>query len=449
VFALKLTAQWTAWVTALAQPLHRRSAWRLAHVVLGILWAHGRRTASSWWRAAGIGNRFRSYDYFLDGVGRKTTAVAAVVFALLRDHLDVNEDRLLLALDDTPTPRYGPKVQGAGIHHNPTPGPAGSKFLYGHSWVVLSRVVHHPQCGSIGLPLLGRLYVRAKEVPVLPAGIDWAFRTKPEIAAEMITWAGSLATVPGQKKPWVAVDGAYANREFIKPAKQAGLVVVARLRCDAELYDLPPVLKPGERRGRGRPPIYGKNRLSLAKRAGQTRGWQAIEVVTTAGRVVTKAVKSFLATWEPAGGVVRVVIVKEDDGSWRAYLCTDPEASAEAIVQATLDRWAIEQNFHDLKEVEGIEQVQLRRVWSNVGALNLNLWVHTLVELWGWNRPVEELSDRSASPWDDAARRPSHADRRKALRQEMLEEEFQRGWGRRPLPGKIRQLLDRVVRMVA
>ena len=448
MFATGLTAEWAAWVAALAAPLHRRSAWRLAAVVAGILLARGRRTASSWWRAAGIGPRFRSYYYFLDTVGRKTTAVAAVVFGLLRGPLDVPGGRLLLALDDTPTKRYGPEVQGAGVHHNPTPGPAGSTFLYGHSWVVLSRIAHHDPCGTIGLPLLGRLYIRDKDLPKLPKAINWQFRTKPQLAAEMISWVGSLVTGPGPK-PWVVVDGAYANREFIKPAKRAGLVVVARLRRDAELYDLPPALKPGQKRGRGRPPIYGKNRLSLAKRAGQTRGWRTVEVRTTAGRVVTKQVKSFLATWGPAGGVVRVVIVKEDDGSWRAVLCTDPEASVEAIVQATLDRWAIEQNFHDLKEVEGIGQVQLRRVWSNVGAFNLNLWVHTLVELWGWGRPVAELSDRSESPWDDAERRPSHADRRKALQRAMLEAEFQRCWGRWPLPQKIRDLLGRVLRLVA
>ena len=99
--------------------------------------------------------------------------------------------------------------------------------------------------------------------------------------------------------------------------------------------------------------------------------------------------------------------------------------------------------------MEGIGQVQLRRVWSNVGASNLSLWVHTLVELWAWNRPVEALSDRSASPWDDAERRPSHADRRRALQRAMLEAEFQRCWGRRPLPPKIRHLLDRTVKMVA
>ncbi len=32
--------------------------------------------------------------------------------------------RLLLVIDDSPTKRYGPKVEGADVHHNPTPGPA-------------------------------------------------------------------------------------------------------------------------------------------------------------------------------------------------------------------------------------------------------------------------------------------------------------------------------------
>lgn len=35
--------------------------------------------------------------------------------------------RLTFAIDDTPTERYGRKVEGAGTHHNPTLGPAGSR----------------------------------------------------------------------------------------------------------------------------------------------------------------------------------------------------------------------------------------------------------------------------------------------------------------------------------
>jgi hypothetical protein len=447
VFAVKLTAECAAWVDALAAPLHRRSARRLADVVVGILMASGRRTAAGWWRAARIGDRFRLYYYFLGSVGRKAAGVAAV---LLRITLDLIEpgDRLLFALDDTPTKRYGPRVQGAGIHHDPTPGPAGSKFLYGHSWVTLSRVVRHDRFGAIGLPLLGGLYVRQADVPALPAGSGIAFATKLEMAAEAVRWLGSH--LPGVAvRPWVVVDGAYAKREFLKPAKAAGFVVVARLRKDAALCDLPPGRPPGQKRGRGRPPIYGKNRLSLAGRAGQRRGWQAVEARRTTGAAVTKRCKTFLATWRPAGGVVRVVLLEEGDGSWRAFLCTDPEATAGAIVQAVLDRWAIEQNYHDLKEVEGVGQVQLRRVWSNVGALNLAPWVHTLTEAWAWTRPAESLCDRSDRPWDDADRRPSHADRRRALQRAMLAAEFQRLDVPQRWSEKIRHLLEGVVRLVA
>jgi hypothetical protein len=447
VFAVRLTAEWAAWVAALAAPLHRRSAWRLAEVVVGILMASGRRTAANWFRAAGIGNRFRPYYYFLSSVGCKAVEVAAVLLRITLDRLEPG-DRLLFAFDDTPTKRSGPKVQGAGIHHNPTPGPAGSKFLYGHSWLTLSRVVRHDRFGAIGLPLLGRLYVRKKDVPKLPPPAKLPFRTKVEMAAESVAWLGSQLPDRGEP-PWVAVDGGYAKREFLKPAQRAGFVVVTRLRRDAVLYDLPPVLPPGQRRGRGRPPIYGKNRISLAKRAGQRRGWSTVEARSTTGAVVTRRYKSFLATWRPAGGVVRVVILGEDDGSWRAFLCTDPEATVQEIVQAALDRWAIEQNHHDLKEVEGIGQVQLRRLWSNVGALNLSLWVHTLIEVWAWGRSAESLSDRSDRPWDDTGRRPSHADRRRAWQRAMVEAEYQRLDVPPPWSEKFRHLLDGVIRLVA
>ena len=72
------------------------------------------------------------------------------------------------------------------MHHNPTPGKAGSKFLYGHSWVTLSRVVRHPLWGVLGLPLLARLYVRKIDILKLPAQAGIIFRTKLQQAAEML-----------------------------------------------------------------------------------------------------------------------------------------------------------------------------------------------------------------------------------------------------------------------
>jgi hypothetical protein len=96
--------------------------------------------------------------------------------------LIADASRLVLAIDDTPTPRYGPRVQGAGVHHNPTPGPAGSPFVYGHVWVVLGRLTAHPLWGMIALPLLARPDVRRKDLDAVDKAHRPAFATKLALA---------------------------------------------------------------------------------------------------------------------------------------------------------------------------------------------------------------------------------------------------------------------------
>jgi hypothetical protein len=66
----------------------------------------------------------------------------------------------------------------------------------------------------------------------------------------------------------------------------------------------------------------------------------------------------------------------------------------------------------------------VRFIWANVGAFHICLWTFTLTEAWAWVRKDEELVDRSASPWDKASRRPSHADKRRAWRRALLAEEI-------------------------
>lgn len=235
----------------------------------------------------------------------------------------------------------------------------------------------------------------------------------------MIEWAASWL-VRFRKPIWVTVDGFYFKRVFLKAARQANVVVVGRLRKDAALRPLPK--KEPKRRGRKRK--YGEGRIDLAKRAGQGRGWKKAEFVLY-GKSVVKEYKTFLATYAPALGTIRVVIVREENG-WFAWGCTDPDASVEAILEAVADRFAIEQDFRDLKEVHGAGKQQLRNYYSNVAAFNLLGWLHSLIELWAWDRSHEELCDRRRSPWDNPLRRPSHADRRNALRRLCWNNHFQR-----------------------
>jgi len=403
----------------------------------GILLASGRRTVTTWLRAAGVSDDFQDYYYFLACVGRKSESIATQLVVLLLRVLSLPE-RVLLVIDDSPTKRYGPKVEGADVHHNPTPGPADQPFLYGHVWVTISLAVRHPLWGPLALPLRAMLYVRQKTMPTIPKSRRWQrFATKLQMAARLVEWIVPLLKQAG-KTVWIVVDGGYVKRPFLKRALKKGVTIVGRLRKDAALRDLPPKLKKGQRRGRGRPRKYGKNKLSLAKRAGQPRGWQRVDC-TVYGKAASKTYKTFLATYPPVGGVIRVVLIKEDHG-WYAFFCTDPHASVEEILETFADRATIEQDFHDVKEVWGSGQQQVRNIWTNLAVYNLNLWMHTLVELWAWDKRHEELCDRSDSPWDDADRRPSHANRRNALRRHIFRNELLTITTEWSLPQKIIQL---------
>ncbi len=433
---------WQQWVQWLAAGLHGRNRWRLSLILLGMVFARGRRTVTTWLRAVGIRDDFADYYYFLQPLGRKSKALAQRLFVLLLEKLPLGE-RLLLAVDDTPTKRYGPQVQGAGIHHNPAPGPADQKFLYGHIWVTVSLVLRHSLWGTIGLPLLGLLYVRLKDIAKIPAQHHWVFQTKLQLAWKALRELVALAVLAG-KTVWVVFDGAYAKCPLLRPLRRARVTVVSRLRKDAALRTVP---CPPKTKRRGRPRKYGAQRIHLARRAAHPRSWQQIEC-SVYGQKTIKTLKTFLATWRPADGLIRVVIVKEPHGC-EFFFCTDPDAAPREVVEAFADRAAIEQDFHDVKEVWGSGQQQVRNIWTNVAVFNLNLWVQTLVECWAWHKPAEEIRDRDDSPWDDAQRRPSHADRRKALRRQTLQNEYSSLTTAHRLSSKIRHLFECLLKLAA
>ncbi len=184
--------QWFSW---LAIDLDRRSAPRLALLFLGAILARGRRTVTSWIRAAKLSERFQSC--YVAAAGKRADRIARRLLVEVVGPLVKGAERLTLALDDTPTRRYGPHVQEAGIHHNPAPNPSGSPYVYGQVFVVLGLLAPHPAWGVITLPLLARLYVRKKDLPSIAPKHRPAFRTKLELAVELLRWA----------KPWLGLLG--------------------------------------------------------------------------------------------------------------------------------------------------------------------------------------------------------------------------------------------------
>lgn len=104
------------WCEVLSAGLDRRSRKYLPVIWLGMLLASGRRTVSSWLKAAGVCDDWQDHYYFLQTLGRSAGRVATELLFLVVRHIPMSHvgPYVKLALDDSPTKRYGPHVQLAG-----------------------------------------------------------------------------------------------------------------------------------------------------------------------------------------------------------------------------------------------------------------------------------------------------------------------------------------------
>jgi len=94
-------------------------------LIFGALLAIARqRTVTTWLRAAGLSEKYRSVFYHMPSIEHKSQELFDEKLQCIIEQLgDILETAtsIRIILDDTPTKRYGSKVEGAGYHYNPTP----------------------------------------------------------------------------------------------------------------------------------------------------------------------------------------------------------------------------------------------------------------------------------------------------------------------------------------
>ena len=418
-------------------------------LILGALLAIARRrTVTQWLRAAQISDDYRQAFYHIPNIGRKGDELFNATVEIVLEQLGpviIASSKIRIVLDDSPTKRYGRKIEGAGWHHNPTPGRTDAKTCFGHSWVVAVLVVTHPVFGEISLPIAAELYLRQKEIDKLQSKYNRKFRTKTAMAVAIVERL--VPYFKGFDKPIeIIVDGGYAKDTVLLPlCKLDNVTTITRLRRDAAVFDVPPPRKKGQR---GASKKYGE-RIDIKVMVADEDGWQVVEC-RLYGQVVKKKVKCFVATSKlTRGKPIKVVLIKEDEKTWVPLMSTNAELSAVEILESYGVRFGIEEVFKDLKEVWGWGKQELRLLESNEAATAMNMILFTMVELATWDRTSAELVDRSDSPWDDPTRRPSHADRRNFLRRGMLLNEFNVAFNAQPLTTKLKNMLKKLFHLAA
>src|SRR5437764_251935 len=81
------------------------------------------------------------------------------------------------------------------------------------NWVVTGALLHNPGQPAHCLPVAGRLYDRASQLPEAGGGPPVQFRTKNELMVELAR--AHARAVPGPHL--LVTDGAFANRNTIRP----------------------------------------------------------------------------------------------------------------------------------------------------------------------------------------------------------------------------------------
>ena len=424
--------------------LRKRVRKNLPEILMAMILSIHRRTVTGWLGCLQNGAAKSSVYYQIGSFGRYGNKLEDSVANFLSEYCDILKKAKMLyfVIDDTPTKRTGPKIEGANYQHNPTPSKTDAKLYYGHSWVVLAIVVYHPRWGFIALPLRHILYIRECDVKKLSPKQqeEHPFRTKLTMATELIQWASEQFSHLN-KEMVLLIDGGYTSNEVIAAAKKAKMKVITRLRKDSAIFTVP---EPPKQKRPGRPKKYGDRKEISVWEHSVDDPWCGA-VCSLYGKETEVEYKAAVVTSRLTDGEpFKLVMSRREEGQNVLFFCSDVNESPEEIIKAYSLRFSIEEMFKDLKEVEGIGKQQVRKLESNIGAFTLCLLMYTLVELWAWDKSNDYLTQYTRGDYDDPNRRPSHSDKRSTMRLEIKAEEFKRVYGKWLKP----YLLKRCVRCI-
>lgn len=370
-FVLLLTTGWSA---AFAQ---RRTLHRAIEHALSITTLAGRRTISRAILALGRGQVDWSADYRL--FSRQQWKPAALFKPVIAHYLERYPDGrpIGVALDDTAVARSGKHVPHSSWCRDPMSPPFHVNLIRAIRFVQIALIFPHHREGPYGARALPIRF--AESVPVKKPGTQAsgeelaAYRQARRKKNLVLDACAQLADVRAELDRQGAshrvliagVDGSYCNRGTFDnvPARTE---LIARTRKDAKLCAPAPA---GSRR------FYGEQKFTPEQvRQDDAIAYHSVEVCIGGTRRELRYKEVNHVLWQ--GGarrrLLRLLVLaptpyKLSPNSRTHYrqpaylLCTELSGPAVELIQIYVDRWQIEVNHRDEKEILGVGQAQ---VWS-------------------------------------------------------------------------------------
>jgi hypothetical protein len=434
-----LSKHLNSWAGVLPQ---QRSLERTIALGVGILCGVGKRTIT---RAIGFhGNTQKDWSADYKMFSRSPWEPRDLFAPILREAIAQHGlQRIIVSVDDTRVWRTGQHVPFTQWHRDPM-GPAfAANLRWGHRFLQASLVL--PLYREAGQSSARSVPVRWEMAPVVKKPGKGAtaqelaeYRQQKKdknLSRQFVSLVRELRqhlNQTGQAQRWLGVvgDGSFCNRTVLAEdwnAQQVSLVV--RARKDIVLCK--------RARGQGRR-FFGKTKFTPE----QVRRWDGLAPWQQAsifhgGKYRSVRYKELEGVYWQSGAKkkpLRLIVLastgyRKSKHSKRQYhkpaylLTTDLHTATAILIQDYFDRWAIEVNHRDEKEVLGVGEAQ---VWNEksvckVPALLVAMYSWLILsglECYGPTRTEDYLP---LPKWRKGAKRPSCQDLVTLLRQQLAQ----------------------------
>lgn len=338
---------------------------KLQIIMIGTILGRGRRTIASALRAVGLSQEenFSNYHQVLNRAKWSGLATSKILLKLICEklgNLDNYRFGISLVIDEHLERRSGRKIKKLCSWRDPLLSNKQSISRQGLKWLTVAVVISSPwgKC-KWALPFFSTIVLTKKQSEKLGKR-----RHKPvskltqQICRIVRRWLPGIAIK-------IVGDGAYSVIELGHCAIKAAISLIAPLRMDARLFEVPPPRLPHQA---GRTRVVGAPLPKLSEVLTSTLTcWQRTTVRWYGGRTQCLDYCTGKALWyyeskKPLP--IRWVLVRDPKGNLkpRAFFSTDQSASPTQLITDFVDRWLLEVTFEEARAHLGIET---QRQWSD------------------------------------------------------------------------------------
>jgi hypothetical protein len=435
-YLLKQTARW-----AFVFP-QDRSLQRAIALAVGILCGVGKRTLTRAICFHGNTQKDWSADYKV--FSRSPWQPRALFHPILEQALQEHPlERIVISTDDTRVWRTGQHVPQTQWHRDPLGPPFQTNLRWGHRFlqasVVLPLYEQDSQSASRSIPIRFEMAPVVKKPGAKASAADWEeYRRQKKaknLSVQFVTLTQEVRThlnQTGHRQPRLIQvgDGSFCNRTVMREDWEAqNVTLVVRCRKDIVLCRRAP--GPGRR-------FYGKTKFTpeQVRRRDSRARWQKALIFHGGCYREVRYKELTKVYWQGGAGKreVRLLVVApvgyRTSKNGRKYyrkpaylLTTDLRTAAVVLLQAYFDRWGIEVNHRDEKEILGVGQAQ---VWneksvSKVPALLVAMYSWLLLAGLHCYGPTRTKDYEPLPKWRRGAKRPSCLDLVTLLRKQLAE----------------------------